>query len=146
MNMGDVMTVPEFPSMYGDPCVFEVVGRGPEMLEACLAVGVRATGHHHVTSWFPHRQTGPEAALALCWTQIHGVAQDFMAPPTAPVLAEQVWAWLENRPRETWVDPPDTDGDVAHGWRIQAPPFGRFGGVAHQVALVVKPQWLVYGK
>jgi hypothetical protein len=143
--MGDVMTVPEFPLMYGDPTAFEVVGRGRDMLEACLAVGLRACGHDRVSSWFPHKQTDPAAALALCWTQVT-TAQDFMSPPTPSVLADQVWGWLEARPRQVWGEAPDTDGSVAHGWRMWAPSWGGFGGVQHAVALVVAPQWLVYGK
>lgn len=133
-----------------DNRIFNVNGRGLEMLHATLALAFWQEGwdERHATAigW----KVDPKHGLVLLWHADSSNAKLFPVPLTADRVADMVFAWLssdeaKNIPCEGWDANVDHDGDNEPGWRVYVEDWGHIGN-DHYAICAVKPAYNWLGK
>jgi hypothetical protein len=128
-----------------DNRIFNVNGRGLEMLSQTLKLAFSQSGNKLAKCW----RFIPEKGFVLFWTDAAD-AHMLPAPMDADALAPMIHKWMESTDAqqmkcEGWDANADHDGDNNPGWRVYVENWGHVAD-HWQAICAVRPVYLWYGK
>jgi hypothetical protein len=129
-----------------DNRLFNVNGRGEEMLKDTLQLAFTQKGEHHRCEAFSQTK---ESGLILLWYKGKGDS-DFPVPMDATQCSSMVMSWLKSEFAETvelsdWCQDIDQDGHNSLGWQVYCEGWGHVGDNRYAIC-GIKPAYLWYGK
>jgi hypothetical protein len=126
-----------------DNRIFNVNGKGDDLLLATLWLAFRQAGYSTAKAW----RVDPVKGMILLW-----YATETDTPFPAPMGADEVYhvvrQWLLSKPQAEcvgWDADADHDGSNSLGWRVYCEDWGHVGD-DHYAIVAVKPAWMWYGK
>lgn len=141
-----------------DNRVFNVNGRGVDMLEKALALvscnGSSASFSGETYDSDPTTIIGsivdPNCGLIWLWAECDGCVK-YPVPLTVRQAAEISFAWLETKEAKAmkcddWDADDDHDGDNTRGWRVYCEDWGHVGIADWKAICAVRSAYLWHGK
>ena len=129
-----------------DNRIFNVNGKGSELLKNTLALAFAQNGTHtKAKGWLFNKKKG----LILIWVDCEG-ASKFMAPLSALDVAPMVEQWLASEEAasmefESWDADQDHDGSNSMGWRVYCEDWGHVAD-RYQAICAIRPAYMWHGK
>lgn len=127
-----------------DNRIFNINGKGREMLERTLDLALVQANKRGFASWI----VDPERGLVLCWLDKAGTP--FLGQVGASAVAEMVMEWLKTD-KATAVPPGRMcenhhhDGSNSAGWQVYCEDWGYVGANEYAIC-AVRPAYLWHGK
>lgn len=130
-----------------DNRLFNVNGQGGAMLAKALELAFMQHGNVDklCEGWDIH----PKKGFILYW-HAEGKINKFLTKLSAPIVASDVYAWLQTvKPEQfellDWEEDHDHDGSNSIGWRVYCENWGKVAEDCYAI-VAIKPVYLWHGK